>query len=232
MEIVLEGPAKNALGTPLLTQLRDRLLEAGNEPVLLTGAGDAFSAGLNLKEVSGLQREGMAHFLGLLEEVIERLFLHPAPTVAAVNGHAIAGGALLAMACDHSIATTHPKARIGLNEVALGLVFPPKLLAFVRYTLPTSADEVVLGAGLHSPEQALRLGLVGEVTEDPLAAARARLEVLAAHPRATYGRAKQDLRGTVMATDEEGQRRFLDEIVPMWASDELRQRIAAFLNNR
>ena len=92
VRVVLDGPGKNALSTPLMTRALGEVRAAGSRPVLLTGAGDAFSAGLNLKELATLDGAGMERFLGLLGELVRALYLHPAPTVALVNGHAIAGG--------------------------------------------------------------------------------------------------------------------------------------------
>jgi len=81
-EIQLDGPGKNSLGTAMLTHLVAELREAAGEPVLLTGAGDAFSAGLDLKEIHALEGEGMLEFLRLLERAVAALFLYPGPTVA------------------------------------------------------------------------------------------------------------------------------------------------------
>lgn len=230
MEIVLDGPAKNALGTELLEQLRSGLEEAGEEPVLLRGAGDAFSAGLNLREVVSLNHETMGSFLSLLQEVTYRIFQHPAPTVACVNGHAIAGGAVLARACDVAIATSDPTAKLGLNEVALGLRFPPRILEIMKHQIPVAAhSEVLLGAQLMSPQDARHLGLVDAVSDAPLAEAQRRLAVLGAHPRAAYAATKEDLHGKVGAPDPSSDARFLDQVIPAWTSDELRQRLRAFL---
>src|SRR5687767_10403569 len=116
-----------------------RTLEAARgakgEPIFLTGEGDAFSAGLNLKEVTSLDAAGLARFLGVLEELVKALYEHPAPVVAWVNGHAIAGGCVMALCADVRVMTARPGARIGLNEVALGLRFPPLTLAMVRARL-------------------------------------------------------------------------------------------------
>lgn len=230
MEIVLEGPAKNALGTELLTQVRNGLEAAGNEPVLLRGAGDAFSAGLNLREVLTLNHETMGSFLSLLQEVTYRLFHHPAPTVACVNGHAIAGGAVLARACDVAVATSAPKVKIGLNEVAIGLRFPPRVLSIMRHAIPLHAHrEVVLGASLFSPSDALRVGLVDSVSDDPMSEAMARLDRLAAHPRDAYAAAKHDIQGHVAAPNPDVDHRFLEDIVPVWTSEPLRARLRAVL---
>jgi len=93
VEIKLDGPAKNALGTEMILYVTEALQAAGGKPVLLTGTADAFSAGLDLKEVASLDASGMATFLRRLEEMAAALYCYPGPTVALVNGHAIAGAA-------------------------------------------------------------------------------------------------------------------------------------------
>src|SRR5690606_9804653 len=99
-ELTIQGPGKNALGRELMGSLLAQLREADGEPLLLTGAGDAFSAGLNLKELLELDEAGMDGFRRLLGELSAALFDYPGPTVALVNGHAIAGGCVLALCCD------------------------------------------------------------------------------------------------------------------------------------
>ena len=230
MRITLDGPGKNALGTGLLTAVRDQIEAAGTDPILITGTGDAFSAGLDLREVGSLQPEDMGQFLRLLEDVVFRLFAHPAPTVAAVNGHAIAGGAVLARATDLAVATDNDRARIGLNEVALGLRFPPRIFAMMRHRLPVRHHHrVFLEAGLHPPAVAVQLGLVDRVASDPLAVAQAGLEALAAHPPQAYADTKADLQGSVGQPDPAGAQWFVDEVMPAWTSDALRQRIGSRL---
>ena len=230
-EITMAGPGKNALGAEMMRFLLDQLGEAGRRPVLLTGSGDAFSAGLNLKEVASLDDEAMLDFLRLLERTMSALYLHPAPTVAAVNGHAIAGGAVLTLCCDYRVATSSPRARIGLNEVALGVRFPPRILGILRRRLPPQhLDHVILGAGLFGPDEALRLGLLDAVADDPLALARTQLASLAAHPPEAYAASKRDLRGTEreLCPDDE-EERCLQAALPAWTSPALRRKIAAIL---
>src|SRR5512144_845549 len=131
-ELVMNAPGRNALSTGLMTTILQQLTEAAGRPLLLTGAGNTFSAGLNLKEVAGLDEPGMARFLGLLDALVDALYEYPGPTVACVNGHAIAGGCILALCCDWRVAADRADIRIGLNEVALGLEFPPMILNLVR----------------------------------------------------------------------------------------------------
>jgi Delta3-Delta2-enoyl-CoA isomerase len=230
-EIRLDGPGKNSLGTAMLTHLVAELRGAAGEPVLLTGAGDAFSAGLNLKEVAALEGEAMLEFLRLLERAVAALYLYPGPTVALVNGHAIAGGCVLTLACDHRVALANPKIKIGVNEVALGLRFPPRILAMVRQRVPLQFHtEVLLGAQLFDPAGALRTGIVDEVSEDARAVAEARLAALGKSPREAYALTKGDLRGTDqdLCPDAVWDPRLRDDLKG-WTSPELKQKITAML---
>lgn len=231
--ILLDAPGKNALGTPHMQRILAELAAAGDRPVLLTGAGGCFSAGLDLREVASLDPAGMQAFLDLLEALVTAIFHHPAPVVAAVTGHAIAGGAVLALACDHTVCTDDPKARIGLNEVAIGLRFPPATLEVVRHRLPAHLHgQVLLGAGLHAPARALALGLVDELAADPQALAAERLRALAGHPAAAYAATKADLRDSVGRPDAQARARFAQQVVPTWTSDAVKARLAAVLNRR
>lgn len=228
--ITLKGPGKNALSLSLMHDLIEqvRALAPGGEPLLVVGDGDAFSAGLDLKEVHALDLEGMRGFHRALEDLVEALWRYPGPTAAAVNGHAIAGGMILALVCDHRVVTTEPRARLGLNEVALGLRFPPRVLAMVRDRLHREHEwEVLLGAGLHGPEDAARLGLVDGVSDDPVAAATAWLERFSRHPEGAYAGAKLMMRPVVELTAQQ-QAHFEQDVLPLWVSTEIKDRIASF----
>lgn len=230
--IVLSAPGKNALSIAVLEKIRADVEAARGEPFVLTGAGDAFCAGLNLKELATLDRAGMRRLLTALDGAMAALFHHPAPTAAAVNGHAIAGGCVLALCCDMAVATADPRARIGLNETAIGLPLPPSVAALVRHRVPPGASErVVLGAGLHPPAEAMALGLVEALADDPVAAAEAEVARLAAHPRAAYALNKRLLREGALSSP--GWARVLEEeILPAWDSDEIRARARALLGGR
>jgi len=229
-EVVLDSPNLNTLSVATMTDLRDQLRRGGGEPLLLRGEGRAFSAGLDLHEVTNLQGAAIGEFIALMDGLLLDLFTYPGPTVACVNGHAIAGGCLLALACDHRIVADQPKIKIGLSEVALGIAFPPGALAIVRYRLAKQhLDEVILGARLYSPEEALTRGLVDEVASDPGARARACLGELSAHPQAGYATAKVALRGAVAAEAAAALPAFLEESLKLWSGEELKQRVAARL---
>ncbi len=227
--LTLSAPGKNALSSELMAWIVEQLAAADGEPLFVTGAGDAFCAGLNLKEVVSLTPAGMEKFLDALEKMVDALYAYPGPTAAWVNGHAIAGGCIVALACDMRIGLASDTARIGLNEVPLGLRFPPKTWRMVKRRLsPPALERVVLEGGLYPPAQALRLGLLDEVvSSEP--EARAMAEKFAASPREAYIAAKRALRGGALDVSDEERRRYLDEVLPTWTSGELKARIAARL---
>ncbi|MDI1442897.1 enoyl-CoA hydratase/isomerase family protein [Polyangium sp. 6x1] len=229
--IKLSGPGKNALSSAMMRHVLEGLDKAAGAPVLVTGEGDAFSAGLDLKEVLSLDAGGMVAFLRLLEQCMTTLYLYPGPTIAVVNGHAIAGGSVLAACCDVRIAIRKPTAKIGLNETALGLRFPPRILSILRRRLPPQhIDEVLLGAGLFDPEKAQRLGLVDEVADDPYEVGLARHAELAKLPAAVYAQTKRDLRGTPDGLYPEAEHaRAIDELLAFWDPAVVQSKILAVL---
>jgi enoyl-CoA hydratase len=227
--ITLSAPGKNALSSELMAWIVEQLTQASGEPLFITGAGDAFCAGLNLKEVVALSPTGMERFLDLLERMVDALYGYPGPTVAYVNGHAIAGGCIVALACDLRIGLASDGARIGLNEVPLGLRFPPKTWRMVKHRLsPPALDRVVLEGALYPPAQSLRLGFLDEVVASE-GEARAMAERFASSPRDAYLAAKRALRGGTLDVTEEERRHYLDEVLPTWTSDERKARIEAKL---
>jgi enoyl-CoA hydratase len=230
--IQLDFPGMNALGTEVMDWLGAQVEAANGAPILLTGTGRAFSAGLNLREVASLDVPGMTRFLETLDTLQARIFHHPAPVVALINGHAIAGGCILALTADLRIMVDNPKAKMGLNEVALGLRLPPKCLAIARHALGTAGQtRVMLGGGLHGPASAKELGLVDMVVPEDGAEAIARKELakLSAHPAAAYAGGKADLRAGVTDVSPERQREFNEVLVPSWCTDELKATVKALL---
>jgi enoyl-CoA hydratase len=232
-ELVISAPGRNALSSALMERLLASLQEAAGRPLLLTGSEGAFSAGLNLKEVAGLDAAAMTRFLRLLDDLVDALYEYPGPAVACVDGHAIAGGCVLALCCDWRVASDRDDLRIGLNEVALGLEFPPKILSLARQRVPRlHLERVVLEAGLHSPAAAAALGLVDEVSADALASARAALHRLASVPRATYVATKRSLRQGALALSDSDRHYFEHHVVPAWCAPETKARIRAALERR
>lgn len=227
LEYVLEGPGPNVLTMESLGALLAFLKEYEHEPILITGDEGAFSAGLDSAIDDVLKiREALA----IIDEIIIRLFLHPAPTIAAINGHAIAGGCLLAQACDQRIANNSSGVRIGMPGVALGIMYPPRALRLLQYRVPSyHLETVLLGAERYCPKDALRLGLVDTLSGHVLVEARERLRELASMPRDAYVAAKLSLRRGRVAIDDWQAREFDDNFARFWQQDLMVKRRKKFM---
>jgi len=227
----MDHPGLNALGPDLMGWLESELKTAGGQPVLLTSNARAFCAGLNLKLIATLKGQAMKDFLIRLDKLIEALYVYPGPTVSLVAGHAIAGGCVLNLCCDHRIAVSHPRIRIGLNEVALGVTFPPRILQMVQQRIPRRHHErVLMGAGLFDVNTALELGLVDELVEgtEADALARERLATLAANPAGAYAATKAVIHGGIGISPED-EDAFYEAAIPIWTSDDVEARVRAAL---
>ena len=183
----------NALDVELLRALTAavRSLEPG-QAVVLTGAGPAFSAGVDLRRVAEGGPEYVREFLPALSEALLAVFDHPGPVLAAVNGHAIAGGCLLAAACDFRVMS---QGTIGLAELTVGVPFPPVALEILRHAVGPLAGELVLTAVMLSPGQARSAGLVHEVEgpEALLEMVTLRAQAMARIAPAVYAFSKRQL---------------------------------------
>jgi enoyl-CoA hydratase len=207
------GPV-NALDLELLTALPEALAATGDAPVVLTGAGRCFSAGVDLKRIVDGGPSYVAEFLPALSAAVLAVFDHPRPVVAAVNGHALAGGCVLAAACDVRLMSG---GTIGLTELAAGVPFPTVPLEVMRYAAGPAVNRLVLTAQRLDAAEAHRIGLVDEVvTEDLVAAAVSSVSKLAVTPAVVYERAKRQLREP--AHTRIAARRDVDdpEVVALW----------------
>ena len=154
----------NALDVDLLGQVADAMAALGESggPIVVTGSGSAFSAGVDLKRVL---QDGSAYvdrLIPALARAFTAVFSYPGPTVAAINGAAIAGGCVLACACDLRI--LHEQAPIGANELTVGVPFPAAALEIIRHACGPAAALVILSGQIYHDEAAAVVGLAHEVT--------------------------------------------------------------------
>jgi enoyl-CoA hydratase/carnithine racemase len=133
--------------------------------VVVTGAGRAFSAGVDLKRVVDGGAAYVAEFLPALGAAFRAVFDLGKPVVAAINGHAIAGGCVLAAACDRRIMASGT-GTIGVPELRVGVPFPYAALEIMRFALgPAAARRAIFDGANHRPEAALSLGLADELSD-------------------------------------------------------------------
>jgi enoyl-CoA hydratase/carnithine racemase len=149
------------------------------------------------------------------------MFLFPKPLIAALNGHTVAGGCMLAIACDHRIMASG-KAKISLNEITFGSTLPAGCVEMLRYCIgPRNAQAVLYSGALYSAEEALRLGLVDEVCppEELLDAARKAAKDFAQREGSAFKSIKGLLRGPVAQEMARKEKDALLEFVDVWYSE-------------
>lgn len=221
----MDNGKANAMNPELLIGLDGALvqfLESDARALVLTGYERFFCAGLDLVSLSRLDREGMLGFMRLFQRVMLALFWCPRPVVAAVNGHAVAGGCVLAMQADVRIATD-ARMSMGLNETQLGVGLPLVVAETMRAQLdPRVFGSIAIHGQLHDGEAALDLGLLDERVphERVLERALERARQLAEVPAAAYAQAKRTVRHparqAVLAVTPQQDEAWLDT----WFSDE------------
>jgi enoyl-CoA hydratase len=195
----IDRPPANALDPELLYegyQAVEQLAGAAPGAVVLTGRDGFFSAGVDLKLVPTLDEDGQRTMVAGINRLFSAWYGFPRPVVCAVNGHAIAGGLILALCGDYRVGATEGK--LGLTEARAGVPYPVAAMAVVRAELtPPAARRLVLLADLVDPPAALELGALDEVAPTERVLPRA-LEVageLATLPAQAYELVKRQLRG-------------------------------------
>ncbi|MPY97853.1 MAG: enoyl-CoA hydratase/isomerase family protein [Actinophytocola sp.] len=224
------GPV-NALDLELLTAL-PRVLDqvADARAVVLTGIGRSFSAGVDLKRIADGGAEYVAEFLPALSVAALALFEHRRPVVGAVNGHALAGGCVLAAACDLRLMSG---GTVGLTELAAGVPFPTVPLEIMRHAVGPAAERLVLAAHRLDPAQAVEIGLVHEtVAPDALLpTALDRAVHLAAAPPEVYALAKSQLRRPARERIDVGTPLDEEEVLRIWSAPALHAKLRDYLDS-
>ena len=168
--------------------------------VLITGHGRFFSGGVDLKRVVAGGVDYLRDFMPALARCFESVFFHPKPVVIAVNGHAIAGGCILACCGDRRLMTDDERAGIGVPELYVGVPFPPVALEILRFACSPRHLRILIGGGRSlRPGDALEAGLV-DALAPPDALESEALEVaqrLASVRPEVFGLTKRQLRDPV-----------------------------------
>ena len=158
----------NAINHPLVKELsgalQDLILNDNIHSLVLTSDNEKFfSIGLDIPQLYGLTREEFQYFYHDFNQVCIDLLSFPKPTIAAITGHAIAGGCILTLCCDYRIIAEGRKL-MGLNEVKLGVPVPfPAACVLPHIVGFRNAREMIYTGDFYSPEHAISMGLVDEV---------------------------------------------------------------------
>ncbi len=196
--LTMDDGKVNAFDEAFFAELRGAFDACAQDPaVVLAGRPGMFSAGLNMKVLGSLDAAGLTELLVDFGRTMHRIWLEPRPVVAAVTGHAVAGGTILAMCADHAVAA-RGDFRWGLVETTIGFAMPQWILAIARGNVASHRlDDLILPGQMVGPDEAVEVGYA-DVVADPdavTATAQARAAELAKLPLATYAATKRRLRG-------------------------------------
>lgn len=225
----------NAMDTELADALWSsfgELRDASVKAVVLTGQGNIFSAGVDLLRAHNSGPEYLRAFLPALRRMLETIFFFPKPLVAAVNGHAIAGGCVLACAADRRLMAGNC-GRIGVTELLVGVPFPVIALEVMRHaTVPHRFEEVVYSGATFAPGDGKALGFIHEVIEPPalLDCAVEAAETLAKVPAQTFALTKRQTRQPVADRVAKDGPLFDPPIDMIWRSPETSATIRDYAN--
>lgn len=223
----------NALDTGFCRAVAEQFGEVargGHRAAVLTATGQIFSAGVDLLQVRDGGRDYLDEFLPALSEAFLAVFDCDLPVVAAVNGHAIAGGAILTSACDHRVMNAG-HGRIGVTELLVGVPFPVTPLEILRFAVGTPRlKELTYFGRTYPASEALDLGLIDEAVpgDEVLPRALAVAAELAALPAEALRHTRRQLRRPALDLIE--RERATDAVVHrMWDSPTARDILGAYV---
>ena len=200
--VTLRHPKVNAFDLDLMTELSAAVVDAGQRKevraVVISGEGTVFSAGLDFKAMFKASMQG-PQMAGKFGEAMRQTFIDvwtcPRPTIAAVNGSAIAAGFLVAIACDFRF-VTEADGKYGLNEVTFGAGFPPIAIELGRYVLGRDFPMAILEGELYDWRRGLENNTFHHsvpVDEDVVETALAYGQKVGAYPQESYAHVKAQI---------------------------------------
>lgn len=230
----MEHGRVQAMDLELLTRLSDtfdQLTASSPAAVVLTGTGSSFSAGVDLVRLLDQGAPYVREFFPALCRGLDTMFAFPRPLVAAINGHAIAGGAIMACACDYKV-VTEGNARIGVPELLVGVAFPAIVVEILRFALPAQhLQEIVYLGQTYTADRARTIGFVDELAPAEAVLPRA-IEVaqrLGAAPKFAFEVGKRQLRQPYRDRAREFERAYGDAVFEQWLSPATHDFIRAYL---
>ncbi|GIY41794.1 enoyl-CoA delta isomerase 1, mitochondrial [Caerostris darwini] len=236
--VVMQRPPVNSLNLELLEQITAAIKDLEKKKfrgmILSSNSPTVFSAGLDITEMYKPKEERLRKFWVALQTMWKTLYLTPMVTIAAINGHAPAGGCLVSLSCDHSI-MVKSRASIGLNETMLGIVAPKWFRAVYINSLGFRKAEHALKLGkMFTSEEAQKLGLVNELVDSPsdvLAKAQEELDRFMKIPAAALQMTKLSLRKPHVDELISYEKQELEEIVYFVSQEETQKLLGKYFES-
>jgi enoyl-CoA hydratase/carnithine racemase len=226
--VALDRPPANAFDGELIESLRRSFRESADARAVLLGSAlpSIFSAGWDLPAIVSRDRPGMERFLEAFCDLVREIFTFGPPVVAALPGHAIAGGLIVAAAADERYAA-RGKGQLGLSEVVLGVPIPRCCLEVFRHAIGARRTERLAATGEnHSVEAAATIGLIDRIVEpeEVLDRALERARFLAGRPGQAHAAIKQRSRAAALARFDEARQD--DPFLDFWFGADARERVS------
>jgi enoyl-CoA hydratase len=201
-EITLSRPKVNAMNRVMLREIAEAFgvarADDSVQAALLRGAGTCLSAGLDLVEVASLDARAAGDFLAEFDDAFAAAFAFDKPLAVVAQGHAIAGGMVIALTGDF-LAMATGDYKVGLTELMVGVPFPRVAFEIVAQALPPRAlRKLVNEAGTHPPAEIFALGIGDVVCADPEEAARRWLALVTSRPLDAFRFVKRQQRGAAL----------------------------------
>lgn len=222
----MDRPSANAIDLDTAREFANALEALAEQDdigaVIVTGAGKCFSAGLDLKALPSYDHGQQRAMVMEINRLFGRLYQLPFPTIAAVNGHAIAGGVILTLACDYRIGAEGDY-KIGLAEARVGVPYPVAAMAIVQSELSHDAARLmVLTARNLNPHEAVSYGMLDELqpVEQLLKRAMEVAREMTSLPRSTYVRIKRQLRAGAISRIEDAINNNNEPMLESWLGAE------------
>jgi enoyl-CoA hydratase len=224
----------NAMNIELCSALSQYLAEfrtSQARALVITGTGGIFSAGVDLLRLSESGASYVRKFLPALNAMFAATFSFPKPIVAAINGHAIAGGCVLACAADKRL-MARDQGRIGVTELLVGVPFPRIAMEIMHHAVvPHRLEDTIFSGATFAPDDAVVRGLVDEVVDPEALIKRAVVaaQTLAALSPPAFAVTKRQTRAS--AIERVARADHIDEeIVKLWCADETLARVRDYVS--
>ena len=231
--VTLSRGKVNALNEPMVEELtksfEDLAIDNEVRSIIFTGSGKFFSFGFDVPEFLNYSKSDFIRYLEKFTNFYTYLFLFPKPIVAALNGHTIAGGCMLATACDFRLMVTG-KAKISLNEITFGSAVLAGSVEMLKYCVGSrNAQSILYSGAMYSAEEAFQLGLVDQVSsEDALAEdARKVAQELAQKDSPAFRCTKHLLRKPAAEQMIKREKDAILEFVDIWYSEQTWENLKA-----
>ncbi len=214
------NPMNNQMLLELIQALKDIEANPEQRGAILTGNTPGyFSVGLDLKEIFYYDEKQITEFWENFSGIISQMTRFPKPLFAAINGHSPAGGCVFTICCDYRVMANNDNIKIGLNEVAVGIVVPEYIYHLYSFWIGSrKAYHNLMKGVLMNPQEALEINLVDEIApiDEVLSRTEAQMKRWLRYPDSLINPSKMNMRRTLLAAIDSAPEVSVEERLEAW----------------